>query len=120
MGLRSWDQDCVVICSEDPTTQTINNRGNSMKIPIKDDSCCTDIKTPNTNSLKERDLVIAEVQARLFRSPYRELRNIGFEYREGVLILRGQVPSCFLKQIAQSTVFSIERIEEIDNRLEVV
>jgi osmotically-inducible protein OsmY len=36
-----------------------------------------------------------------------------------VLTLRGSVPSAFLKQIAQSIVFSMERIDAINNRLEV-
>jgi len=57
---------------------------------------------------------------RFERSPYRELRHVNCEFRDGVLTLRGRVPSSFLKQVAQSIVFSMERIETIVNRLEVV
>ena len=69
---------------------------------------------------KADEAVLAEARSRFDRSPYRELRAIACDFREGLLILRGRVPSFFIKQIAQSAVFSIERIEEIENRLEVV
>jgi hypothetical protein len=38
---------------------------------------------------------------------------------EGVLILRGCVPSYFLKQIAQSLLIYLPSVEELDNHLKV-
>jgi osmotically-inducible protein OsmY len=68
----------------------------------------------------DQEAVLSEVRLRFERSPYQELHGVICDFQKGVLSLRGRVPSCFLKQIAQSTVFSIERVEMIDNRLEVV
>ena len=67
----------------------------------------------------ENDSVLAEVLERFYRSPYQELHHIVCDFHDGVLTLRGSVPSAFLKQIAQSIVFSMERIDAINNRLEV-
>ena len=46
-------------------------------------------------------------------------RMVTCEYEDGVLILQGQVPSYYHKQVAQSTVKGLESIESIDNRLVV-
>jgi osmotically-inducible protein OsmY len=75
---------------------------------------------PDRNSFNENEAVLAEAQLRFQRSPYQELHNIKCEFHEGALTLRGRVPSAFLKQIAQSIVFSMECIEAIDNRLEIM
>jgi hypothetical protein len=37
-----------------------------------------------------------------------------------VLIVRGQVPTFFLKQVLQRTLMELEGIERIDNQVEVV
>jgi osmotically-inducible protein OsmY len=63
--------------------------------------------------------ILAEAHSRLDHSPYRELLGIDCELRDGVLILRGRVSSYYIKQIAQSAVFSLENVRELDNRLEV-
>jgi len=68
-----------------------------------------------------RDQATAEAAERkLSRSPYMELRSISYDLCEGVLTLRGRVPSYYLKQIAQHLVDSLPGVEKIDNRLEVV
>jgi osmotically-inducible protein OsmY len=53
-------------------------------------------------------------------SPYRELWNIACEYQEGVLTLEGCVPSFFLKQVAQTIAQQVDRVETVNNCLEVV
>ncbi len=68
----------------------------------------------------EEEIIREEAVMLLQESPYRELWDVACEFREGVLTLRGRVPSFFLKQIAQSIVFVMERVEEINNRLEVI
>ena len=42
------------------------------------------------------------------------------EYVEGLLILTGQVPTYYSKQIAQESVREIEHVLQVENRLEVV
>ncbi len=88
--------------------------------PNDQKNCTIKESATERNSLKEKEIVLAEARLRFQKSPYQELHRVKFEFREGVLTLRGRVPSSFLKQIAQSIVFSMECIETIDNRLEVV
>ena len=69
--------------------------------------------------LKEDQTVPAEVQGRLRRSGYPELRLIACEFHEGVLTLRGRVSTFYLKQVAQTAVSELADVGEINNRLEV-
>ena len=53
-------------------------------------------------------------------SSYAAVRNVCCEHHEGVLILRGCVPTYYLKQIAQTLVREVKGVDQIVNRLEVV
>jgi osmotically-inducible protein OsmY len=64
--------------------------------------------------------VVDAVKQRLGALWYPELRQIACEYHEGVLTLRGVVSSYFMKQMAQSAIQSINGVEAISNRLEVL
>ena len=66
----------------------------------------------------KRELVQGEAEARRRRSSYREARRGTWEFHEGWLTLRGHLPSFYLKQVAQSLVYGIDGVEEINNRLE--
>lgn len=56
-----------------------------------------------------------------FRSSHSfELRRLRCEIRDRTLIIRGQVSSYYLKQLAQETVRSLAGESKIVNRLEVV
>jgi CheY-like chemotaxis protein len=57
---------------------------------------------------------------RLRGNPYLALKNISCDCREGVLTLRGCLPSYYLKQIAQSAVAHLEGVHGINNEIEVV
>lgn len=61
--------------------------------------------------------IVAE--QRLRQSSYFALRYVACEYHEGVLILRGRVPSFYLSQIAQTLVRKVDGVELVVNRLEV-
>lgn len=63
--------------------------------------------------------IAAEVGSRLAESPYFRLRTVWCDYHEGVLCLRGRVPSFFLKQMAQTIACQVEGVEECMNRIEV-
>jgi osmotically-inducible protein OsmY len=49
-----------------------------------------------------------------------EIRRVNCEVRQGVLVIRGQVSSYYLKQLAQESVRSLAGLSRIVNRLEVV
>jgi osmotically-inducible protein OsmY len=70
--------------------------------------------------VQEREIIAARVESCMRRSGYYELRGVSCGFHEGVLILRGRVPSFHLKQVAQSLVFHLDGVQEVSNRLEVV
>jgi len=55
----------------------------------------------------------------LRHNPYLALKNVRCEYREGILTLRGCVPSYYLKQMAQTAVAQIG-VQNIVNEIEVI
>jgi osmotically-inducible protein OsmY len=50
---------------------------------------------------------------------YPPLRATDVAVREGLVILRGRVPSYYLKQIAQATVLAVPGVQELCNDLDV-
>lgn len=64
-------------------------------------------------------LIVEDAENRLRKNAYLVLRNISCEFRDGILILRGCLPTYYLKQIAQSVVFGVAGVERIDNQIEV-
>jgi hypothetical protein len=52
-------------------------------------------------------------------SAYLELRNVSCDFHQGILTLRGWVPSYYLKQMAQSILSAHEGILEVNNLLVV-
>jgi hypothetical protein len=59
-------------------------------------------------------------ERRLRGLPYLALKNVSCAYRDGVLTLRGWLPTYYLKQLAQAAVAQIEGVGRIDNRIEVL
>ena len=59
-------------------------------------------------------------EGHLRRSGYLALRNIGCNCREGVVTLRGCLPTYYLKQIAQHVVAELEGVCGIINQIEVL
>ena len=57
---------------------------------------------------------------RLHSARYRALHHVSCEYLDGVLVLRGCLPSYYLKQVAQEVVAPLEAVDPIDNRIQVV
>ncbi len=66
--------------------------------------------------------VLDHVKSTLSRSCHftRHWREIACDYREGVLTLRGNVPSFYLKQVLQSILKDVPGVARIDNRVDVV
>ncbi len=57
--------------------------------------------------------------ARLQHSGYVALRMVTCEFREGVLTLRGRVPSFYLKQLAHASVVKTPGVEMVVNSIDV-
>jgi hypothetical protein len=63
---------------------------------------------------------IADIaQARLRASPYPSIRRILCFYHEGILVLRGRLPTFFHTQVAQTAVADIEGVVQVVNQVKV-
>ena len=63
----------------------------------------------------------ADLAERSLRSnSYLALKNISCDLLDGVLVLRGCLPTYYLKQIAQEVVAHLEGVKRIENRIQVV
>jgi hypothetical protein len=84
------------------------------------------ISEPSLISALDRDAAMhgdraaSAAATRLRNSPYQALRDIVCELREGVLTLRGRVPSYYLKQLAQALLQDLADVSGVDNQLDVV
>ena len=47
-------------------------------------------------------------------------KDLSFEFEDGVLILRGRVPTFYLKQIVQTWLRKLDGVKQIDNQVDVV
>jgi osmotically-inducible protein OsmY len=56
----------------------------------------------------------------LHSNSYLAMKNISCESLDGVLTLRGHLPTYYLKQIAQMIVAQVEGVKHIDNQIEVI
>ncbi len=59
-------------------------------------------------------------QDRLRQSPHAALREVSCECEQGVLVLRGRVPTFYCKQLAQETIGQLEGVVQIVNEIQVV
>jgi osmotically-inducible protein OsmY len=64
-------------------------------------------------------MVVEEVRSRLQGMAYHALKQIVCEYRDGTLVLRGRLPSYYLKQVAQTAVARVAGVERVVNQIEV-
>ena len=58
-------------------------------------------------------------EERLRRNPYSPLKNVCCDYLDGVLLLRGFLPTYYLKQVAQEAVADLEGVSRTDNQIQV-
>jgi osmotically-inducible protein OsmY len=56
----------------------------------------------------------------LRRNPYLALKYVSCDCRGGVLVLRGCLPSYYLKQVAQQLVADLEGVKGVENQIQVV
>ena len=76
---------------------------------------------PATAGLNPPASTQAVAERGLRSSRYSALKHVSCDYRGGVLVLRGCLPSYYLKQIAQEVVaHQFDKVERLENRIEVV
>ena len=85
-------------------------------MPLPHTACAE--RAPATPNPRPAPADLAE--RRLRSNPYLALKNVSCEWLDGVLVLRGCLPSYYLKQIAQEAVASLEGVGRIDNQIQVV
>jgi osmotically-inducible protein OsmY len=66
------------------------------------------------------DEVHALARACLERTGHLFMRTVSCEYDRGVLVLRGRVPSFYLKQLALAKVRGLPGVDEVVNQIDVV
>ena len=67
-----------------------------------------------------RAVRVAQLAERQLRSsPYLALRKVTCDCRGGSLVLRGCLPSYYLKQMAQTAVAHLDGVQQVVNRIEV-
>ncbi|MGO9113441.1 MAG: BON domain-containing protein [Thermoguttaceae bacterium] len=64
--------------------------------------------------------VAAKAKERLKMAPYPPVRNVSCECQDGVLFLRGEVPTFFEKQLAQEAVLVLHGVTRVVNEIKVV
>jgi osmotically-inducible protein OsmY len=80
-----------------------------------------DEETSQLGAANERELLLTEtVRAALCRAGNSALRSVDIEISSGVVVLWGQVPTYYQKQLAQATVQKVDGVRGIANGLEVV
>jgi osmotically-inducible protein OsmY len=58
-------------------------------------------------------------ESRLRGNSYLALKNISCQYQDGDLVLRGRVPSYYLKQIALAAVANLPGVRRVVNQIDV-
>jgi hypothetical protein len=76
---------------------------------------------PDKQSPDARASLLREAERALRCGPYPALKKLSCDYQCGVLVLRGCLPSYYLKQIAQEiVVHQTQGVDRLDNQIEVV
>ncbi len=63
--------------------------------------------------------VMEAAKDRLRKTSYQALSTLSCEYDQGVLVLRGQLPSFYQKQLAQEVVAHVAGVAQVVNQTEV-
>lgn len=63
--------------------------------------------------------VTAMVRAKLAACPYHVLRSVLCDFRQGILTLRGELPTFYHKQMAQEVVGGMAGVRQVVNQIEV-
>jgi osmotically-inducible protein OsmY len=70
--------------------------------------------------LPDSEKTVETAKHRIVDQPPLRMQRIWCEFDQGQLFLRGQVPSFYLKQLAQEAVIGIDGVRQVVNEIEVV
>jgi hypothetical protein len=96
---------------------------NEMKVPVplmsnrqRADECCGLVRMPLPQPVE------AKARQRLEQNcPYAfYFRRLTFQFEDGVLTVRGRVPTFYLKQVLQTWLRDLDSVQQIDNQVDVV
>ena len=73
----------------------------------------------DTEADKVEQITVVAKQ-RIVHQPHLAVQRIWCDFEGGRLILRGQVPSFYFKQLAQEAVADLEGVEQVVNEIEVL
>ena len=79
----------------------------------------TELETRHTLALLAIDPLAEEAQRVLSESAYADLRRLRCDCQEGVVSIRGRLPSFYLKQMAQTAVARISGVRRVNNQIKV-
>lgn len=65
-------------------------------------------------------MVAAAARNRILQQPHLAVQRIWCELDEQTLFLYGQVPSFYLKQLAQTAVAGLDGVDQVVNEIEVL
>jgi osmotically-inducible protein OsmY len=69
---------------------------------------------------KHADQILALAKDRILHQSHLSVQRIWCEYKGMRLYLRGQVPSFYLKQLAQAAVSNLDGVSQVVNEIEVI
>ncbi len=69
---------------------------------------------------KQADQILALAKDRILHQSHLSVQRIWCEYKGMRLYLRGQVPSFYLKQLAQAAVSNLDGVSQVVNEIEVI
>jgi osmotically-inducible protein OsmY len=75
---------------------------------------------PHVTTGYEGDTPVSERAKAALRGASAALRRVSCEFHDGLLTLSGQLPTYYLKQVAQESVSRLEGVRRVVNRIEVV
>ena len=84
----------------------------------KPDTFVRDAVSPGAAGATPYD-VLEVAQSRLADTPFPVLREVACQFDRGVLILRGHLPSFYLKSVAQEAVRNLDGVRQVVNEIEV-
>jgi len=64
--------------------------------------------------------VAEQAESRLRSNSYLALKNVSCDFQQGRLVLRGCLPTYYLKQLAQEVVAHVEGVDQIVNQINVL
>ena len=80
----------------------------------------TEVDTAARSASSADERVAEKIDQALRATGYRSLRNLAFLVAEGLVILRGRLPSYYMKQVAQATVRAVPGVGDVHDELEIV